>query len=312
MKFTVIGNTDVEISQIGLGTWQFGSKGWGFERDFNKADAISLVHKALDLGINLIDTAEVYGRGESERIVGEAIKDYDREEIVLCTKFFPKAVRPSAVVRALKKSLNRLDTDFIDIYLIHWPAPWLPLGRTLKNMEKMVDEGLIRYLGVSNFGKGRLSTAQAKTKTHRIQVNQVNYSIARNSVEKDLLPYTQNNKITIMAYSPLAQGWLTGKYSQEQVPKGIRRRNSLFSKRNFNRGEELLAMIKEISENHQVTMAQVALNWVTRNPSVVAIPGAKSIAQLEANAGSVDFGLTKAEIDRIKKVKKGFKFRRFL
>lgn len=312
MKFTVIGNTDVKVSQIGLGTWQFGSKGWGFESDFNKADAISIVHKALDSGINLIDTAEAYGRGESERIVGEAIKGYDREKIVLSTKFLPTAVRPSAVVRALKKSLDRLDTDFIDIYLIHWPAPWLPLGRTLKNMEKMVDEGLIRYIGVSNFSKGKLSAAQAKTHDHRIQLNQVNYSIARNGAEKDLLPYAQINKITIMAYSPLAQGWLTGNYSHDHVPKGIRRRNRLFTKRNFKRGKELLGVIKEVSENHQVTMAQVALNWVVRNPSVVAIPGAKSIAQLEANTRSLDFEFSKAEIDRIKKAYSGFQPRRFL
>ncbi|MFX0123988.1 MAG: aldo/keto reductase [Candidatus Hodarchaeota archaeon] len=305
MKFTAIGNTNVKASQIGLGTWQFGSKGWGYGTDFDKTDAISIVHKALDLGINVIDTAEAYGWGKSEQIIGEAIKGYDRENIIITTKFLPIAIRPSAVKRALNKSLERLQTDYIDIYLIHWPAPWL-IGRVLNHMERMVDEGLIHYLGTSNFNLKRLQNAQKKMHKYRVQVNQVNYSIARNKVEIDLLPYTQHEKITIMAYSPLGQGWLTGKYSAGNSPGGIRRRNRLFRNRNFERGELLLSLIKEIADDHQVTMAQIALSWVTRNPSVIAIPGAKNIAQLEANVGSTDFELTDDEIDRIKKALKEF------
>ena len=249
MKFTVIGNTNVKASQIGLGTWQFGSKGWGYGTDFNKADAISIVHKALDLGINVIDTAEAYGYGESERIIGEAIKEYDREKIIITTKFLPMAIRPSAVVKALNKSLERLNTGYIDIYLIHWPAPWL-VGRVLNHMEKMVDEGLIRHIGISNFNLKRLQKAQNKMQNHRVQVDQVNYSIARNKAKNDLLPYTQREKITLMAYSPIGQGWLTGKYTAGDSPGGVRRRNRLFSKRNFKRGERLLSIIREIAEDH--------------------------------------------------------------
>jgi len=305
MKFTVIGDTNVKASQIGLGTWQFGSKGWGFGTDFNKADAILIVHKALELGINVIDTAEVYGQGKSEKIIGEAIRDYNREKLIISTKFFPKAIRPSAVVRALNKSLKRLQTDYIDIYLIHWPTPWI-VGRFLNHMEKMVDEGKIRHIGVSNFSLKRLQNAQKKIHRHRVQVNQVNYSIAKNKAAKDLLPYTQREKITIMAYSPLAQGWLSGKYSAGNSPKGIRRTNRLFSRRNFKRGEPLLSIIREIAEDHQVTMAQIALNWVTKNSSVIAIPGAKNLAQLEGNVGSFEFELTNDEINRIEKALKEF------
>ncbi|MHA2202645.1 MAG: aldo/keto reductase [Candidatus Hodarchaeales archaeon] len=305
MKFTEIGDTNVKASQIGLGTWQFGSKGWGYGTDFNKADAISIVHKAIELGINIIDTAEAYGFGKSERIIGEAIKEYDREKIIITTKFLPMAIRPSSVVKALNKSLKRLNTGYIDIYLIHWPAPWL-VGRVLNHMEKMVDEGLIRHIGISNFNLKRLQNAQKKMHNHRVQVDQVNYSMARNKAENDLLPYTQREKITLMAYSPLGQGWLTGKYTAGNSPKGIRRRNRLFSKRNFKRGERLLSIIREIAEDHQVTMAQIALNWVTKNPSVIAIPGAKNLAQLEGNLGSTEFELKKDEIDRIKKALKEF------
>ncbi|MFX0209248.1 MAG: aldo/keto reductase [Candidatus Hodarchaeota archaeon] len=305
MKFTAIGNTNVKVSQIGLGTWQFGSKGWGYGTDFEKTDAMSIVQKALELGINIIDTAEAYGWGKSEQIIGEAIKDYDREEIIITTKFLPIAIRPSAVVKALNKSLKRLQTDYIDIYLIHWPTPWL-VGRVLNHMEKLVDEGKIRYIGISNFNLKRLQNAQKKMRKHRVQVNQVNYSIARSAVENDLLPYMQHEKITIMAYSPLGQGWLTGKYSAGNTPGGTRRRNRLFSKRNFKRGEQVLSLIREIAENHQVTMAQIALNWVIRNPIVIAIPGAKSLAQLETNTGSTEFELTNDEIARIKKALKEF------
>ncbi|UCG03508.1 MAG: aldo/keto reductase [Candidatus Heimdallarchaeota archaeon] len=305
MKYTVIGNTNVKISQIGLGTWQFGSKGWGYGTDFTRKDAISIVHKALELGINVIDTAEAYGRGKSEEIIGEAIKGYDRERIIITTKFLPIAIRPSSVVKALNKSLKRLQTDYIDIYLIHWPAPWL-IGRVLNHMERMVDEGLIRFIGISNFNLGRLRKAQKKMYRHRIQVNQVNYSLARNQVENDLLPYTQREKITVMAYSPLGQGWLTGKYTAGNTPGGTRRRNRLFRSKNFKRGEQLLSLVKEIAEDHQVTMAQVALNWVIRNSSVIAIPGVKNLAQLEGNIGSADFELANDEIDRIKKTLKEF------
>ena len=305
MKFTVIGNTNVKVSQIGLGTWQFGSKGWGYGTDFDKTDAISIVQKALELGINIIDTAEAYGWGKSEQIIGEAIKDYDREKIIITTKFLPITIRPSAVVKALNKSLKRLQTDYIDIYLIHWPAPWL-IGRVLNHMERMVDEGLIRYIGISNFNLKRLQNAQKKMRKHRVQVNQVNYSLAKNKVENDLLPYTNKEKITVMAYSPLGQGWLTGKYSVGNTPGGTRKRNRLFSKRNFKRGEKLLTLVKEIAKTHQVTMAQIALNWVIKNPSVIAIPGAKNLTQLESNVGSTDFELTNDEIDRIKKTLKEF------
>jgi aryl-alcohol dehydrogenase-like predicted oxidoreductase len=179
MKFTTIGKTDRKISQIGLGTWQFGTKGWGYGTDFDKQTAISIVHRALELGINIIDTAEVYGGGKSEIIIGEALEGYERENFVLVSKFLPATIRPSAVKRSLAKSLKRLKTDYLDIYLIHWPNPLLLLGRTLKYMEEMVEEGVIRHIGVSNFGLNRFQKAQNKMTSHRIEVNQLNYSMAK-------------------------------------------------------------------------------------------------------------------------------------
>jgi len=192
VQFTTLGRSNTKISQIGLGTWQFGSKGWGYDRDFNKTDAINIVHRALELGINLIDTAEVYAMGESERIIGQALKGYEREEVVIVSKFLPAALRPSAIKRALTKSLKRLQTDYLDVYLIHWPNPLLSTRRTIKALDELVDEGKIRYIGVSNFSIGRLKKAQELTK-HEIVSNQVSYSLANLKVEEKLLPYVSNS-----------------------------------------------------------------------------------------------------------------------
>ncbi|WP_455463572.1 aldo/keto reductase [Candidatus Hodarchaeum mangrovi] len=307
MKYTTIGDTSTKISQIGLRTWQFGSSGWGYGTDFTKEDAIAVVHRALDLGINLIDTAEVYGRGNSEKIVGEAIKGYEREQIIISTKFMPLTIRPSSSIRALRKSLKRLQTSYIDIYLIHWPNPILPLGRTLHHLESMVDEGLIRFIGVSNFSTKRFQTAQQKMQFHRIQLNQINYSMARNKAEKNFLPYAIKEKITLMAYSPLAQGFLTGKYSPNNIPKGTRRTNTLFRKKNLERGKTLLDLIKIIGKKYDVTPAQVALNWLIKDIAVTAIPGAKSLDQIEANANAGKFELLEEDLHQIRRVLEQFK-----
>jgi len=307
MKYTTIGDTSTKISQIGLGTWQFGSSGWGYGTDFTKEDAIAIVHKAIDLGINLIDTAEVYGRGNSEKIVGEAIKGYDREQLIISTKFMPITIRPSSSIRALQKSLNRLQTSYIDIYFIHWPNPILPLGKTLHHLESMVDEGLIRFIGVSNFSKKRFQTAQQKIRSHRIQLNQINYSMAKNKAEKNFLPYAINEKITLMAYSPLAQGFLTGKYSSNNTPKGTRRTNTLFRKKNLERGKPLLDLINIIGNKYNVTPAQVALNWLIKDVAVTAIPGAKSLDQIEANANAGKFELLEEDLNQIRTVLEQFK-----
>jgi aryl-alcohol dehydrogenase-like predicted oxidoreductase len=307
MKFTTIGKTEKAISQIGLGTWQFGSKGWGYGTDFDKKTAIAIVHKALELGINLIDTAEVYGGGKSEIIIGEALEGYDREKIVLVSKFLPATIRPSAVKRSLNKSLKRLKTDYLDIYLIHLPNPFLPLGRTLKYMEGMVDEGIIRHIGISNFGLNRFKKAQSKMTSQKIEVNQVNYSMAKSNAKRKFLPYAQENGITVMAYSPLAQGFLTGKYNAENSPKGTRRTNRIFRKKNFERAEPLFKLIKSISEEHGVTMSQVALNWLIQDKPVVAIPGAKSLQQLESNIQAVDFQLTNDNLNQLTPVINDFK-----
>ena len=311
MRFTNLGTSETKISQIGLGTWQFGSKGWGYGKDFGKQDAINIVHRALELGVNLIDTAEVYGGGKSEIILGQALEGYDREDFVLVSKFLPTAIRPSAVNRALAKSLKRLQTDYLDVYLIHWPNPLLPLGATLKHMEKMADEGLIRHIGISNFGLKRFQKAQSKMQKHPIDVDQLNYSMAKSKVKDLFLPYAEENNITIMAYSPLGQGFLTGKYNAKNAPKGTRRMNRLYTKSNFKRAAPMLEELTPVAQLQDVSMAQVALSWLIKDKSVVAIPGAKNITQLEANVQASELNLTNSEIDQLSKQASNFKPKMF-
>ncbi|MFX0091695.1 MAG: aldo/keto reductase [Candidatus Hodarchaeota archaeon] len=300
MKFVNLASSTTQISQIGLGTMQLGSKEWGYGIDFDRETAFKIIYKAFDLGINLIDTAEIYAMGNSERIIGEAIKGHDRESIIICTKFFPKAIRPSSVIRALKGSLERLQTSYVDIYLIHWPLHTPPIGKTLKHMEKIADDGLVRFIGVSNFSKKGWERAQSVMSSHKVEVNQLKYHMIKNEIEKDILPYARSEQALIMAYSPLAQGWLTGKYSADKPgPKGIRRLNRLFSRKNLRRGEPLFTVLRDIAQERDISAAQLALNWVIRDPHVVAIPGAKSVAQVEDNARAAEFELSEEEIWRI-------------
>ncbi len=307
MKYTTVGRSNTRISQIGLGTWQFGTKGWGYGKEFGDDDAKNLVHKALELGINLIDTAEVYGSGKSEQLIGEALKDHDRDEFVICTKFMPLSIRASTVKKALFNSLKRLKMDYVDIYLIHWPVPYHPIRRTLRIMEQLAEEGYIRHLGVSNFSLKKFQKAARALGKRPLEVNQLNYSLARSEVEKNFLPFAKENNVTIMAYSPLAQGWLSGKYSPTNRPGGVRRFNRLFRKKNLERGRPLLDALRTIAEKHGTTPSQVALNWLIKDKEVIAIPGAKNIKQLENNAAATSLVLDSDDLKLIDEARAKFK-----
>ncbi len=306
MKYTSLGTSDLKVSAIGLGGWQFGSKGWGYDKDFKRNDAIAIIQRALDLGVNFIDTAEVYGRGKSEEIIGEAIKER-RDEIIIATKFLPLTLQPSKIRKAVKNSLKRLQIDIIDLYQIHWPIPFVSKKRILHYMEEMVKEGIIRYIGVSNFSKKLLENAQTSLKSEEIVSNQVKYNMLQRGIEEDLLPFARKEQISIIAYSPLAQGVLTGKY-REQGPKGgIRRRNRLFAPINLKRAWSVLDELARVASAHEVTSTQVAIAWVIRDPTVIAIPGAKSIEQLTNNIEAAELNLSQNELQQLETTLQAFK-----
>ncbi len=302
MIFTELGRTGLKISQIGIGSWQIGSKYWGWGREYSEQETIDAIRRAIELGINFIDTAEMYGDGESERIIGKAIKNM-RDNVVIATKVWPTHLTYDGVLKACERSIQRLGVDIIDLYQIHWPNPFIPLSQTMRAMEKLVKEGKIRYIGVSNFSLKKLIQAQEALRNNEIVSNQVKYNMVERDAEKELLPFAEKNKITIIAYSPLAQGLLTGKYGPENRPQDyIRKINILFDKENLKRLQPLISILREIASRRGKTPAQVALNWLIRKKEVVAIPGVKRQSQAEENAGAADFSLSEDELRMIESV----------
>jgi aryl-alcohol dehydrogenase-like predicted oxidoreductase len=288
----------VTVSAIGVGCWQFGSKEWGYGDDYARRTAREIVNRALDLGVNLIDTAEIYGMGESERIVGRAIADR-RDQVFLATKLFPVLPIPPVVEWRAVESAGRLKVTEIDLYQVHWPNPLAPNAPTMRGMRTLKQIGLVRHVGVSNFNLLRWRTAERMLGSPVLS-NQVQYSLAVRKPDRDLVPYAQSNDRLIIAYSPLAQGLLGGRYDIDHPPPaGVRTNNPLFLPDNLEKARGLLQALREIAGAHDATPAQVALAWVIRRPNVVAIPGASTVAQLEANVAAADLDLTDDEDARL-------------
>jgi aryl-alcohol dehydrogenase-like predicted oxidoreductase len=286
----------LRVSVIGLGAWQFGSPEWGWGTQFGPAEALAVVDRARALGVTLIDTAELYGRGESERLLGRALADPTaRDPVVLASKVTPTWPTRDRVAAAARGSLARLDTDHLDLYQVHWPNPLVSQRSTMAGMRTLLAGGLIRHVGVSNYGLGRWRAAEAALGGPVVS-DQVRYSLLSRRPERELLPHAAAAGRLVVAYSPLAQGVLTGRYTAATAPGGVRARNLLFSPENLRRAEPVLSALRELAAAHQATPAQVALAWVVHHPGVVAIPGAKSVAQMEANAAAADLRLAPDEL----------------
>lgn len=296
MRHVEVGGARVSV--IGLGTWQFGSREWGYGEEYADRTAGAIVERALDLGVDLVDTAEVYAFGRSERIVGEAIAGR-RGDVFLATKLFPVAPVAPVVVQRGRASARRLGVDVIDLYQVHWPNPVVPLGTTMDGMRRLLDDGVVRHVGVSNFDGDRWR--QAETALGRpVLSNQVAYSLVERRPERDVLPHARDAGRLVIAHSPLAQGLLSGRYDGRVAPKGgVRTANPLFLPENLERAQPLLGALQAVGSAHGATSAQVALAWVVRRPNVVAIPGASSVAQLEANVAAADLELTEEEDARL-------------
>jgi aryl-alcohol dehydrogenase-like predicted oxidoreductase len=287
-------DTPTMISKIGLGTWQFGSKEWGYGDGYAGAVARDIVRRAVDLGVTLFDTAEVYGLGRSERILGEALGER-RESVFLATKILPiLPVAPIVEQRAVA-SANRLGTRLLDLYQVHGPNPLVSDGTTMRGMSALQRVGLVGEVGVSNYPLARWKAAEQALGT-RVLSNQVRYSLADRAPEKDLLPFAAEADRVVIAYSPLAQGLLSGRYDRFNRPANrVRASNPLFLPENLDRANELIVVLREVADAHQATAAQVALAWVIRHPAVTAIPGASSVEQLEGNVAAADIELSDDE-----------------
>jgi aryl-alcohol dehydrogenase-like predicted oxidoreductase len=253
------------------------------------------VSRALELRVTLIDTAEVYGLGRSERIVGEAIRGR-RDQVFIATKIFPVGL-PFMVEARARGSARRLGVDHIDLYQQHWPNPFFPPSATMPRMKRLVDEGLVGHVGVSNFSLQGWQDAE-RALGGPVLSNQVEFSLIKRGPEADLLPWAQRNGRLVIAYSPLGQGLLSGRY-QKSLPRNFRRYRSAFSAGSRARLEPLIVALHEIASRHGATEAQIALAWLIRKPNVVAIPGASSVRQVEENVGAADIALTDDEDARL-------------
>jgi aryl-alcohol dehydrogenase-like predicted oxidoreductase len=286
MKYVEVGGT--RLSAIGLGTWQFGSTEWGYGKDFASGEAGAIVKRALELGVNLIDTAEIYGIGRSERIVGEAIRG-QRDKVFLATKLFPIGL-PFMVAGRARASARRLGVDRLDLYQVHWPSPLFPPRLTMPRMKRLQDSELVRHVGVSNHSLAQWQAAESAL-GGPVLSNQVRFSLIARAPELELLPWAQREGRLIIAYSPLGQGLLSGKY-QKAPPRNFRRARRAFSDESRQRLQPLVDALGEIAAKEGATSSQVALAWLIRKPNVVAIPGASNVRQLEENVGAADIELS--------------------
>ena len=265
MEFKELGRTGVKVPEIGLGTW-----------DYRGGDAP--IKKAVELGgACLIDTAEMYG---TEEAVGAAIRGM-REKVFVATKVSGNHLRRDQVIAAAEASLKRLAIETIDLYQIHWPDPAVPIAETMGAMEKLVDQGKVRFIGVSNFYLKNLQDAEAAMTRHKIVANQVKYSLLQRGIEEDTLGYCQKNRMTVIAYSPLARGAL--------------------SARTLLKNRRALAALQQIASGAGKTMSQVALNWCVAKPGVIAIPKTDKVERVVEICAGSGWKLSPAQIAALEK-----------
>ncbi len=293
-----LGASPVEVSPLGAGAWAWGDRLiWGYGESHDDDDLADAYGSIRASGVNFLDTAEVYGNGRSEELVGQFTAG--DEDVVVATKFFPYPWRlfQTQLTRALRGSLERLKTRAVDLYQIHWPWPPRAPEAWVEALAEAVESRWTRAVGVSNFSAAQVRSAHRRLAERGIPLasNQIRYSLLDRQPETDgVLDACRELGVTVIAYSPLAMGLLTGKYSQERRPKGMNRYRT--NGHNLERAERLLPLMKEIGEGHGGrTPAQVALNWLMCKEAV-PIPGAKNARQAKDNAGALGWRLTEAEV----------------
>jgi len=304
-----LGGTGLHVSRLGIGTMTWGDPAvsprynpariaYGPAED--KLELQKAIDSSIENGVRFIDTAAYYGKGASELWVGELIKG---REVFVATKFPSHvATSTSALPKDLENSLKRLDVPSIDLYQIHYPSPFFSIPRVLKLMADAVHSGKIKAVGVSNFSAKQTSDAHNLLSELSIPLasNQVEYSLLHRNPERNgVLETCQSLNVTLIAYTPLKMGALTGKYLGQNRPVGMRRYSSLFSKRNYPKLQQLVGLLEEIGQGYSRSPAQVALRWLMQKGNVLPIPGVKNNEQALHNAGALSFSLSESEMDTL-------------
>lgn len=307
MESITLGSTGVAVAPLGIGTWAWGDKlFWGYEKEYSAADLQDAFKTALELGINFFDTAEIYGFGESERLLGHFMQQ-SNQPVQIATKYFPLPWRFSgdAVADAVTHSLKRLQLPTVTLYQVHQPFSFFMGQKTLMHaLADEVKQGRIQAIGVSNYSAEQMREAHQYLAERGVPlaVNQVNYSLLVRKIESnDILKTARELGITILAYSPLAMGLLTGKYTPEKYtkPVGGRQLDPRFSREGLEKLAPVIGLLKEIGEKYDKTPAQVSLNWLMSQGNVIPIPGAKNTNQVRQNAGALGWKLSDEEVQQI-------------
>lgn len=316
MKYNLLGNTGLKVSELCLGTMTFGgNKGiWAAIGNLDQPPVDALIKRAVDAGINFIDTANVYSEGLSEEMTGRAIRNLGlhRDDLVLATKVRGKmgegpndsGLTRKHILRQVEDSLRRLQTDYIDLYQIHGYDPLTPLGETLEALDTLVRSGKVRYIGASNLAAWHLMKALDYSHYNRVarfESLQAYYTIAGRDLEREVVPLLKDQQVGLMVWSPLAGGFLSGKFTRNnQQAEGARRTNFDFPPVNKERAFDIVELLAEMAPAKGASVAQLALAWLLHQPVVsTVIIGAKSTEQLEDNLKSVGVTFTPEELERL-------------
>ena len=320
MEFRNLGESDLKVSVVTFGAWAAGGWMWG---GTERKDAVEAIRAAYDLGVTSIDTAPIYGQGKSEEIVGEAIKNIPRDKIQILTKYgmrwdltkgslafkskdnygndidIYKYSGKESIIKECENSLRRLNTDYIDLYQIHWPDVTTPIAETMEAVGQLIRDGKVRYAGVCNY-----NAAQVKEAMQHINLvsNQVPYSMVLRNIEEDVVPFCIENNISILAYSPLERGLLTGKMKPgHQFAKGDHRAGLYFFKdENIERTNNFLEKLTPLAKKKNASLSQLVIRWTVEQPGItIALVGARNAVQAVQNAKAVNVKLSFDEIEFI-------------
>jgi len=316
MKTRQLGTDGPFISEVGFGAWAIGGPwafGWGPQDD---QESIRTIHRALEKGINWIDTAAVYGLGHSEEIVGKAVAGR-RSEVFIATKCglvwddrgrVRNNNRPESIRKECENSLRRLNIEYIDLYQIHWPDPHTPVEDSWGEMVRLKEEGKVRYIGVSNFGVDLLEKCE---RIHHVNSLQPPYSLVHRlvypEVEKEILPWCKDHGVGVVVYSPLQNGLLTGKFTRERLAQlpadDWRRKSEFFKEPLFSKILNFVEELKPLARKYEKTLSQLAIAWVLANPAVTsAIVGARRPEQIDENVGGSGWEISPEDLQKIEEI----------
>ena len=317
MKYRKLANTDLVLSEVTFGGWAAGGWMWG---GTERNEAIGAIRVSYSLGVTSIDTAPIYGQGTSEEIVGEAIRGIPRDKVQILTKYgmrwdlkkgdfafsskknngenidIYKYAGKESIIKECEDSLKRLGTDYIDLYQIHWPDSTTPIAESMEAVSRLIEQGKVRYAGVCNYDAAQMAEAG---KYITLASDQVPYSMVKRGIEAELIPYCLDNNRSILAYSPLERGLLTGKIRPGHVfaPGDHRKDVSFFKAENLQRTDEFLEMLKPLAAEKRLTLGQLVILWTLQQPGItITLVGARNSEQAIENAKAIDSTLNKEEV----------------